>query len=315
LAEAVDSLLHHFPSPYNPLVLCGSPGTGKSHVARGIARYWRSQDRDVLYTTGADFARGFASALEKETIAGWRSRHRDTSLFVLEDLTQLSGKAAATSELLFTLDSVMQQQGQVILTTRLPPQHIGGMPPALAGRLLGGLVVQFSPPGPAARLALTVQFAHLCDIDLPLNVARLLADGLAVTPPELFGAITELSVQCKIDGEPITTERVRAFLAVSRGAGAVRPTIRSIAALSAKYFRLKPSELTSSTRRRAVVQARNVAIYLARQISGNSLEQLGAYFGGRDHTTILHGYRTIEARSQSDPTIRQALADLRRMLA
>jgi chromosomal replication initiator protein len=315
LAEAVDSLLQRSPSPYNPLVLCGPPGTGKSHIARGIARHWRSIDRDVLYTSGADFARGFASALEKETIAGWRSRHRDTSLFILEDLTQLSGKGPALCELQYTLDAVQEQQGQVVLTTCLPPRHIAGIPPALAARLVGGLVLQLSPPGPAARLALVEQFARLCGIDLPASASRLLADGLAATPPELMGAITELSIQCKIDREPITSDRVRAYLAASRCARAVRPTIHSIARLSAKYFGLKPGDLTSSTRRRAVVQARNVAIYLARQVSGNSLTQLGEYFGGRDHTTILHGYRTIESRSRTDPTIRQALSELRRLLA
>jgi chromosomal replication initiator protein len=315
LAEAVDALLHRTPSPYNPLVLCGPPGTGKSHIARGIARHWRSIDRDVLYTSGADFARGFALALEKEIIAGWRSRHRDTSLFILEDLGQLSGKGPALRELRYTLDAVQAQQGQVVLTTCLHPRHIAGIPPELAARLIGGLVLQLSPPGPAARRALVEQFAQLSSIDLPASASRLLADGLAATPPELMGAITELSIQCRIDGEPITNDRVRAYLAASRCAAAVRPTIHSIARLSAKYFGLKPSELTSSTRRRAVVQARNVAIYLAREVSGNSLAQLGAYFGGRDHTTILHGYRTIASRCRTDPTIRQALLELRRLLA
>jgi chromosomal replication initiator protein len=315
LAEAVESLLHRSPSPYNPLVLCGPPGTGKSHIARGIARHWRSQDFDVLFTNGAEFARSFATALEKETIAGWRSRHRDTSLFILEDLTQLSGKAPALCELLYTLDAVCEQQGQVILTTILPPRHIAGIPPALAARLVGGLVLQLSPPGPAARLALLEQYAGLRGIDLSAGALRQLADGLALTPPELMGALTELSVQCKIDGEPISGTRVRAFLVASRTAVRVRPTIRSIARLSAKYFGLKPGELTSSTRRRAVVQARNVAIFLARQISGNSLEQLGAYFGGRDHTTILHGYRTIQSRSRTDPALRQAVLELRRQIA
>ncbi len=148
---------------------------------------------------------------------------------------------------------------------------------------------------------------------LPAAAAQLLADGLAATAPELFGAVTELAVQCNLDCEPITVDRVRAFLADRRGV--LRPSVRSIAALSAKYFNLKLSELTSPTRRRAVVQARNIAIYLARQLAGKSLEQLGDYFGGRDHTTILHGYRTIETRSRTDPTVRRALSELRKMLA
>jgi chromosomal replication initiator protein len=209
---------------------------------------------------------------------------------------------------------VLQQQGQVVVTTCLAPRHIAGIPPALAARLAGGLVLTLSPPGPAARRALVEQFSRLCGLELLPSASRLLAEGLAVTPPELMGAVTELSIRCKTDGEPITTDRVREFLAASQAAQAVRPTIRSIARLSAQYFGLKLSDLTSATRRRAVVQARNVAIYLARQVSGNSLEQLGAYFGGRDHTTILHGYRTIESRCRTDPTIRQALSELRRLL-
>lgn len=315
LAEAVDSLLHESPSPYNPLVIWGPPGMGKSHVARGIARHWRLQDRSTVYWRGADFARGLATAVENETTAAWRAEQRKTSLFVLEELTQLSGKRAAMNELLQIIDAVQRRQGQVVLTSRLSPERLPNVPAALAARLVGGLVLQISPPSAAVRLALVQRFADVRGVALPPAAARLLADGLAVTAPELFGAVTELAVQCSIDGEPITPHRVRTFLADSRRAGSVQPTVRSIAKLSAKYFGLKVAELTSPTRRRAVVQARNVAIYLARQLAGKSLEQLGNYFGGRDHTTILHGFRTIESRSRTDPTVRQALSELRKMLA
>jgi chromosomal replication initiator protein len=313
LVEVVNSLLHESPSPYNPLVIWGPPGTGKSHIAGGIVRHWRSQDRHVIYTRGADFARGLAAAIESKSTAGWSAQQRDTSLFVLEEITQLSGKRAALNELLHTIDAVHRHQGQVVLTSRLSPDCLPSRPAALAARLVGGLVLQLSPPGPAVRLALVERFAEVRGVALPPAAARLLADGLAVTAPELFGAVTELSVQCAVDDDPITPEGVRAFLADRRGA--LRPTVRSIATLSAKYFNLKVTELTSSTRRRAVVQARNVAIFLARQLAGKSLEQLGDYFGGRDHTTILHGYRMIEARSRTDPTVRQALSELRKMLA
>jgi chromosomal replication initiator protein len=313
LAEAARSLLEECPSPYNPLFIWGPPGAGKSHIARGIMRHWRSQDRHVNYTSGADFARGLASAVESKTTTGWSAQQRDTSLFVLEEVAQLSGKRAAMNELQHTIDAIQRQHGQVVLTSRLSPDRLPGMPPALAARLVGGLVLQIAPPSSAVRMALIQQFAKARGVLLPAGAAQSLADGLAATAPELFGAVTELAVQCTIDGEPITPERVRAFLADRRGA--LRPSVRSIAALSAKYFNLKLSELTSSTRRRAVVQARNVAIYLARQLAGKSLEQLGDYFGGRDHTTILHGYRTIEARSRTDPTVRRALSDLRKMLA
>jgi len=313
LAEAIDSVLNESPSPYNPLLLYGAPGTGKSHVARGLVQRWRSLDRDVVYTDGADFARDFATAIDNETIVGWRARQRDTSLLVLEEIHQLASKPQAVEELLHTIDAVQAQQGQVVLTSRLAPEHIAGLPPRFSSRLVGGLVIQLSPPGEAARLALIERFAELRRVALPEPTSRLLAAGLPVTAPELLGAVTELAVGSVIDGKPIGPERVRAFLASRRGS--LRPTLRSITALSAKYFGLKVAELTSPTRRRAVVQARNVAIYLARELAGKSLEQLGDHFGGRDHTTVLHGYRTIEERARTDPAVRQALSELRKMLA
>jgi chromosomal replication initiator protein len=313
LVEVVPSLLHESPSPYNPLVLWGTPGTGKSHIARGIVHHWRSQNRHVVYTSGADFARALADAVEGKSTAVWSGQQRDTSLFVLEEVAQLAGKRAALVELLHTIDAVQGRQGQVVLTSRLAPDRLPSMPAALAARLVGGLVLQLLPPSAAVRLALVERFAEARGVALPPAAAQSLAEGLAGTAPELFGALAELSLQCTVDGDPITPERVRAFLADRRGV--LRPTVRSIATLSAKYFNLKLGELTSPTRRRAVVQARNVAIYLARQLSGKSLEQLGDYFGGRDHTTILHGYRTIEARTRTDPTVRQALSELRKMIA
>jgi chromosomal replication initiator protein len=315
LVEAVNSLLHEATSPYNPLLLCGPPGCGKSHIAGGIAGRWRDEDRHVVYVNGADFARSFAAAVETRSTAAWRSRHRDVSLFVLEDLTQLAGKQAALDELLQTIDALLRDASQIVLTSRLAPKHIPGMSEALAARLTGGLFLQVAPPGAAARLALVQQFAAHGGISLPESAARTLAEGLAATAPELSSALTEIHLESQLDSEPISVERVRRFIGGGARAGAVRPTVRSIAALSAKYFGLKVSELVSPTRRRAVVQARNVAIYLARHLAGNSLEQLGRYFGGRDHTTILHGYRTIETRARTDPSVRQALHELRQMLA
>jgi chromosomal replication initiator protein len=313
LAEAVGSLLYESPSPFNPMVLCGPPGTGKSHVARGLAGHWRDQSRPVVYVTGADYARGLATAIERRGAAAWRTRQRSASLFVLEEIAQLAGKQAALAELLHTIDAVCGRNGQVVVTSRLPLDRLPAMPEALVARLVGGLVLQIAPPGTESRLKLVERFAAMRGEEMPAAAVRQLADGLAVTAPELFGAVTELSVQAKLDGDGITPDRVRRFLAERRGA--VRPTVRSIASLSAKYFGLKVAELTSPTRRRAVVQARNVAIYLSRQLAGKSLEQLGKFFGDRDHTTILHGYRTIESRSRTDPEVRQALSELRKMLA
>ena len=176
-----------------------------------------------------------------------------------------------------------------------------------------GLTVTLALPAAAARLALVERFAALRRIALPEAAARTLADGLSVTAPELSGALAELQMQAAVESKSIDVNRVRRFLADRQLR--LRPSLRTIAGLSAKYFGLRMSELTSPSRRRGVVQARGVAVYLARQLTGKSLEQIGVYFGGRDHTTVLHSFRSIETRLRSDPTTRRAVADIRKRIA
>jgi chromosomal replication initiator protein len=185
--------------------------------------------------------------------------------------------------------------------------------PALRSRLSAGLIVSLVPPAAAARLALIERFASLRRIALPTAAARTLADGLSATAPELSGALAELQLQADFDQSSIDVSGVRRFLADRQLQ--LRPSLRTIASRAAKYFGLRMSDLKSSSRRRAVVQARGVAIYLARQLTDKSLKQIGDYFGGRDHTTVLHSVHSTESRLRSDPTSRRAAAEIRKLIA
>jgi chromosomal replication initiator protein len=311
---SIACFLEDTPSHYNPLVLYGPPGTGKTHIARGLARRWATEDRGpVVIAAAADFARSFAAALDENEIVAWRRRVREASLFVLEDVNQLVAKQSALEELRHTIDTLLSHSGQIVLTSRLPIEGMTGLPSSLESRLRGGLLVSMPLPTTATRLAILEQFAQTQRFDLPPSAARILAEGLKVTVPELFGALTELYAEQQAGTQPINAESARRCVLLQRGR--LQPSLKTIAALSAKYFGLPVAELTGPTRRRAVVQARNVAIYLGRELIGKSLGQLGQFFGGRDHTTVLHGYRTIEERTRTDPTIRRALDELRKMLA
>jgi chromosomal replication initiator protein len=316
LGVAVAALLDENEPRYNPLVIYGPPGTGKSHIARGLAakRMLRNGSAgEVVFTTGADFARLLHEAIEGRTTARFRSRFRGASLFILDELTQLATKRVAQQELIHTLEAIIAAGGQVVIASRTAPEQMSALAAGLRGRLSAGLAVSLAPPAAAARLALVERFAALRRIAIPESAARTLADGLSATAPELSGALAELQMQAEVEQTSIDVKRVRRFLAERQVR--LRPSLRTIAGLSAKYFCLRISDLTSASRRRAVVQARAIAVFLARQLTGKSLEQIGAYFGGRDHTTVLHSFRSIEARVRTDPTTRRAVSDIRKRIA
>jgi chromosomal replication initiator protein len=317
IGVAVSALLDELTPRYNPLVICGPSGTGKTHLARGLAAKrllaCQAGDGRVVFVSGADFARLLHDAITADATASFRERFRGASLVILDDLTQLATKRVAQQEVIHTLDAVIDAGGQVVVTSRAMPSRIVGLSTALASRLAGGLTVTLSPPSAAARLALIERFASLRRIALPHPAARTLADGLDATAPELSGALAELQMRAQLDGAAIDTNRVRRFLADRRSR--LRPKLKTIASLAAKHFGLRIGDLRGSSRRRAVVEARGAAIHLARQLTGKSLEEIGRYFGGRDHTTVLHSLETTEARLRNDPAIRRATADIRRLVA
>ena len=309
---AVSGVLGGHPTPYNPLVLYGPSGTGKSHLARGLAATWKSnfpQSR-IAYTTAVDFAREMADAFEAQAVEDFRDGYRGASLAVFEDVGELAARPAAQEELICTLDAVLQGGGQVVVTASSAPREIAGFPPALQSRLSAGLCVPLALPGLDTRLAILQRWSSLHGVGMADSHLKLLAEGLAGTVSELLGAMLQLEVPAREEGRPIDARQIRDFLA--QRDLTMRPKLRDIASLTARHFGLRLSDLRGSSRRRPVVAARDVAIYLCRQLTRESLSRIGEYFGGRDHTTVLHACRKTEELLQTDPAIRQALDQLQR---
>ena len=281
---AVTGVLGRQPTPYNPLVLYGPSGTGKSHLARGLAATWKvnfPQSR-VAYTTAVDFAREMADAFETQAVEDFRDRYRGVGLAVFEDLGELAAKPAAQEELICTLDAVIQRGSQVVVTGSAAPREIAGFSPALQSRLSAGLCVPLALPGPDARLAILQRWSNLREVKMADSILKLLAEGLAGTVPELLGAVLQLEVPAREEGRPIDAPQVRRFL--SQRDSTLRPKFRDIAVLTARHFALRLSDLRGTSQRRPVATARDVAIYLCRQLTRESLSRIGEYFGGRDHT-------------------------------
>lgn len=314
LPPAITGVLDQRPALYNPLVIHGPSGTGKSHVAYGLAIAWRERfpGRSVIFATAVDFARELADAIETQAVDDLRQRYRTASLLVFEDVGRLADKPAAQAELIHTLDAILREGGQIVVTALVPPAELSKLMPALRSRLLAGLTVPLSPPSSSARLAILQQLAAMRDIDLAEPVAQALADGLSGTAPELLGALVQLEVPARMDGRQIDAVAVRRYLADRNGTR--QPQLSDIATLTARHFSLKTADLRGTSRRRPVVNARDVAMYLARRLTRTSLQQIGRYFGGRDHTTVMHGCRKTEELLKTDPMIHQAVEQLQQKL-
>ncbi len=309
VAVAVEGVLDPAQPRFSPLLLLGPSGVGKTHLAQGIARRWSEtgQPGEAVYLTGSEFAKQFAAAIESDTVRSFRSRMRSAELFVLDDLTKLAKKPPALKELLFTLDALEQRGAATVVTSRTPPVELEQFPAALASRLAGGLVLTLSLPGVRARRAILEELAAAKGIELAPQAAEALAGQLAASVPELLQSLLQLASSPTID-----SPRARRFLA-DRGTRD-QPSATAILTATAKQFSLKPSDLKGSSRNRTVVAARSIAMYLIRQLTGQSLEQIGGLFGGRDHTTALYSCRKVEKLMHSDPPTRQTIAKLQKSL-
>ena len=308
---AVESVLSDTDEGYDPIVFYGPSGTGKSHLALGLAAAWKARfrGRPVAYVTAPDFARQLTDAIQTKTVEDFAGRYRRLSLLVFEDVNHLVDKQPAQRELLFTFDALMNAGSRLVFTSRAVPGKLPGMLLELRMRLGGGLTVPVVPPGREARLVVLRDLARIMAVQLPEPAAGVLADGLSRTVPQLSGALRELAGPA---GAPIDVEMARRYVAERNGSP--EPSTHQIALTTARYFSLPLAELKSASRLRRVATARAVAMYLARDLTGKSLLEIGRYFGGRDHTTVSYGCHVTEERLETNPEVRQAVLVLQERL-
>jgi chromosomal replication initiator protein len=313
-ATAIVGFLSSQPTT-NLLLLYGPSGSGKTHLAEGLARHLQRQggDRRVVCTGSGRFAEDYYDALARETLPAWRDDYRAAAVCVIDDVGQLGGRPQVQQELARALDVWEGSSTKVVVTSRQPPKKIPRLLPALADRLAGGLAVPLALPGPQVRLALISEFAAQRGIRLIEDLATTLAAKLPVSAAELLGALVSLEAAAKAAGARIDLARVEAFLR-ERGEPA-HPPLRSIAVQTAKHFGCTLTSLRSASRRKTLVAARGVAMYLARELTPESLTTIGQFFGGRDHTTVLHGCRQTKELLRHDLPTQCAVRRVREAVA
>jgi chromosomal replication initiator protein len=308
---AADDLLRG--GRYNPLIFCGEPGTGKSHLCRGLVARWRQEHPKsrVLVIHGADFARQYAAAVDADAVTDFRRKYRRLDLLLLENLPEVAAKTPAQQELITTLDHLLSHDRRVLVTSTSLPAKINKLAAGLASRLSSGLIVPLTRPAAKPRRTILQRLAEAYHVHFTPATLDALARQLEATVPELNHVVVTLAGGAA-NGDKIDVDAVQNYLAEDETDST--PTLRSITSRVARYFKLKSADLKGSTRRQAVVRARGVAMLLARQLTGKSLDEVGRHYGGRDHTTVLHACRKTESLLADDPATRHAVEEIKSQL-
>jgi chromosomal replication initiator protein len=304
---------------FNPLVIVGPSGSGKSHLVQGLARLWTSRHgaEHVGYYSAADFGRERQSAHIEQRLAAWRSSVRSLKLLVVEDIDRLRARTTIQCELRQAIDALVAARGMIVATSARDPLLVANLDGGLRDRLAAGLTVHLKPPGQAARRAILQHAASARGLTLAADQLEQLARRECSTPLKLIGRLT--------DG-PLAERAVERSKAVTNGVSASsskradghnnehRLVIKQILSVAARYFGVTQSALAGPSRRRSLVQARNAVVYFSRRLTGLSYAEIGRALGGRDHSTIMHSESQVVERLESDPATQQSIEELDRIL-
>lgn len=308
------------PVMFNPLYIHAGVGLGKTHLLQAVT--WAgnaSGERKVLYLTVEKFMYGFVAALKTQTALAFKEALRGIDVLVIDDLQFLQGKSTQ-AEFCHTLNALIDAGRQVVIAADRPPSELEALDDRVRSRLAGGLVVEMGSLGEELRLEIlksrvAAARSHHAGFDVPQPVLEYLARAITHNGRDLEGAVNRLLAHSKLNAQPVTLEMAeREVRDLVRPQEPKRVKIEDIQRVVARQYNVSRSDLLSSRRTANVVRPRQVAMYLAKTLTLRSLPEIGRRFGGRDHTTVLHAVRKIEALVSKDVALADEVELLKRQL-
>jgi chromosomal replication initiator protein len=306
---------------FNPLFLHGSTGQGKTHLLHAIAKAYSEElgvtgdGETILYMSAERFMMEFVSAIRANDTMAFKARLRAARMLLIDDIQFIAGKGPTQEEFLHTLNDLIDSGARIAIAADRPPQQLGAVDPRILSRLAGGLVADIQPAGLDLRLKiLRARAEAVAPVIVPDDVIILLARSIRTSIRELEGAFNKLVAYAQLMDKAITAELAQTMLAEALRANARRITIDEIQKLCAAHYRIDASEMRSQRRARAVARPRQVAMYLAKKLTPRSLPEIGRIFGGRDHSTVIHAVKTIEAMRLDNPEMDADIRTLQRQL-
>lgn len=302
---------------YNPLFLYSSPGLGKTHLLHAIGNHVLAKQPQfrVAYLSAEHFVNELIDCLQHHQMPQFRTKYRDSyDLIMIDDIQFIAGKAKSEEEFFHTFNALYSSKRQLIVSSDRPPKEIVGLAERVRTRFEWGLVADIQPPEIETRIAILKTKAERDDIYLPDDVATFLATHIKTNVRELEGVLIRLQAQASLTGAEISIEMAKNELKSAIPEESSHFTVEMIQNAVAKHYHLKAQDFKSSARLRSVARPRQIAMYLIRKYTGLGFKEIGHYFGGKDHTTILHACSKIEQGLDGDPSIREEVESIQNLL-
>jgi chromosomal replication initiator protein len=302
--------------PFNPLFLYGGVGLGKTHLMNAIA--WEIQRRDpkrtVMYLSAEKFMYRFVRALREQNTVNFKDQFRSVDVLMIDDVQFIGGRDATQEEFFHTFNALVDQGRQIILSADKSPSDLEGIEERLKSRLNCGLVADIHATTYELRLAILETKSEGMKLDAPRKVLEFLAHKITSNVRELEGALNRVAAHTQLVGRELTLETTQEVLHDLLRANDRRVTIEEIQKRVAEHFNIRVSDMHSARRARSVARPRQVAMYLAKQLTSRSLPEIGRKFGGRDHTTVMHAVKKVDELRDRDASFAEDVELLRRML-
>jgi chromosomal replication initiator protein len=301
------------------LYIHGGFGFGKTHLLNASALEFRKRGKKVLFLRAEDFMRHFLGALYRKDTLAFKDELRTADVLIIDDLQHICRSTATASEFLFTVNAFADLRRKVVIAADRAPSALEGLGADIKSRICGGLAIELGKPERETRLAILKARAnefcrHRPEVVMPDEVLERIADDEDQSPRELIAVLTKLCTYADLTKKPVTVEMVDETIGMRMSPGA-KTSIEDIQKKTAEFYKLDVRDFHSPQRARRVARPRQVAMYLARKLTTRSLPEIGRRFGGRDHTTVLHACRRIEALCNEDAMFKQEVDFLSQMLS
>ncbi len=298
---------------YNPFFLYGGVGLGKTHLMQAIGQHLgaRKKTTKVLYISSERFTNEFIDAIQNRTLVKFRKRYRQADILLIDDIQFLAGKERSQEEFFHTFNTLFDGHKQIVLSSDRPPSEIANLEHRLVSRFEWGLTAEMQPPDIETRVAILRKKAQTLAVDLPPRIIEYLAERIRTNVRRLEGALMRVATFASLSGGELNQTTIEHLLKDILQEEARRTvSIDLIQKKVAEHFDIRLADMTSKRRPANIALPRQVAMYLARELTKSSLMEIGEAFGGRDHGTVLHACRTIKAKMHTEDGFRHTVAFL-----